>query len=86
MKYNAFANVAQKESSIGNNKNQLDKYRTLIEKLQLGPNNWPKFHEQLKKKLHKAEICQLETQTQIKQKEFTTNVHMTAIKISIEKF
>ena len=29
---------------------QLDKYKTLIEELlQLGPNDWPKFQDQLKK-------------------------------------
>ena len=36
------------------------------------------------KKLHSAKICQAETQ--IKQKETTTNTHTTAKKISTENF
>ena len=71
MKVNAYANVAQKASQFSSNNNQIDK--ALIEKLvQLQPNNWPKFQAKLKK-LHSAETCQAETQ--IKQKEPTTNTH-----------
>ena len=53
MKDNTYANVAQRVSPISNDSSQPNKYRALIEKL--GPNNWPKFQEQLKKKLHSVE-------------------------------
>ena len=46
LKVNTYANVAQ---AIGNNNNQPDKYKALIEKLlQLRPNDWLKIQEQLK--------------------------------------
>ena len=59
------------------NNNSLDKFRAVIEKiLLLEPNDRPKFLEQLKK-LCSAEIFE----TQIKQKEPTTNTRTTAINI-----
>ena len=65
-------------NSNNNNDNQL--YMDLIKKLlQFRLNNWPKFQDQLKKLLL-AEICQTETETQIKPKEPTTNTHTTAKK------
>ena len=53
MKDNTFANVSQKTNSINSITNNInyhfDKYRTLIENLmQLVPNDWPKFQEQLR--------------------------------------
>ena len=76
MKDKTYSYIAQKLShnnSKNIKNNHLDNNRAFFEKLlQLGPINWPKFQEQLKK-LHSAEICQIETQIQIKQKELTAN-------------
>ena len=53
MKYYTFAYVVQKTILVYNNNNnsdRLDKYRLLIENLvQLGPNDWSNYQEQLKK-------------------------------------
>ena len=55
------ATVAQKVNPI-RNCSQPDNYRALFEKLiQLEPNDWPKFQEQLNN-LHLAEIHQTEAQ------------------------
>ena len=58
MKDDIYANVAQKVSPITTNNNQLDKCRTLVEKLLqiIGQN----FKNSLKKKNYLAEICQTE--------------------------
>ena len=43
---NSYASVALRADAI----NQVNKYRTLVKKLiQLEPNDWPKFQENLKK-------------------------------------
>ena len=77
MKVNGYANIALKLSPASNNNgNQPDKCRIFIKKLmQLGANDWPKFQEQLKKKLYSWNL-----NPQIKQKEPTTNTHITILK------
>ena len=49
--------------------------------MQLGPNDWPKFQQQLKK-LHLTEICQ--TETQVKQKEPKISTYIFAPKVFTE--
>ena len=68
MKDNTYANVALKASPISYNNNQIDEYRTLINKLgQLGPNNWPKFQDHLKKKKKKKPSGEIKQKKKIRQ-------------------
>ena len=59
MVVSTYATVARRENPISK---QPDDYRVLVKKLiQLAPNYWPMFQEQLKN-LHSAEIHQIEEQ------------------------
>ena len=50
--------------------NQENEYRALVERrIQLEQNDWPKFQDHLKKKIHLAEFQQAQTQQEVKNEE-----------------
>ena len=58
----SYASVARRADRT----NDDSKYRTLVEKLlKLEANDWPKFQEHLKKKLHSDEFYQAPAQQQV---------------------